>query len=729
MDENNNIKQSPNVPPFVRYCSAIIPTAFDDSLSYYEALCALWKWLQDNVVNVINNNATVTDEYIKLVKELEKYVHDYFDNLDVQEEINNKLDAMAEDGTLASLFQYEEYSPFTVKNIHDLVYADSDTYLGGDHGSAQGSVVVGDSVIVALRNYLYLDDYVRLVEYDYTTNTIVREKYLELEHANAMTYDETNGLIYVAACSKVNSDNTGTEDSNRIYVLDYTTLSIQSSFVPTNIPVGGRIRSVTYDNDRNKLFAGDVTSIYEIDLTTQAVVDTIDLETDGVDTTITNQTYTYLNNKFYGLFLTYIAVWDLDGKLLKVLPFLDINEGKFGEPESISFKDNGDFIFVTAKRYNPRQSVRVASLYKGNIYNGIDNVLVTEVAGADTSNITIYVDADYTGEELGTSDKPFKDIAKAVAFAKSWNKGTDIKVAGGTYNYVYLNQVTNIVLDATEAGVVINGLELRASDLTILHGSRITINYLYLTQHSNLIASDITVNQSTAGTGNAIKIENSSTAKLDSITVTGSNNADLIVVDGLCDVSFRSPTLSGYTGYYALYITSFSTVAFYNPILSDNDTTHEAVYINAQCVCKVDPREMQSSSMFKLAGQAQKSPSLLEVTLDSPIYNGEICALNYAFTSAQLKVKLAGANTAYQNFDVDLLEAAGANGIRFATVYPSSGGIRVGSLAIKVANNKISVLNPSMGYMASGGTYTHEDITTQTGTNYPAVAGIKFFNK
>ena len=103
MDTNNNIQHSKPVPPFVRYCSAIIPTAFDDSLSYYEALCALWKWMQDNLVNVINNNAAVTEEYIRLTKELKEFVENYFDNLDVQEEINNKLDAMAEAGTLQEI--------------------------------------------------------------------------------------------------------------------------------------------------------------------------------------------------------------------------------------------------------------------------------------------------------------------------------------------------------------------------------------------------------------------------------------------------------------------------------------------------------------------------------------------------------------------------------------------------------------------------------------------------
>lgn len=105
MDTNNNIQKAKNVPPFVRYCSAIIPTMFDDSLSYYEALCALNNFLQTNVIDTINNNATVTEEYIALTNALKEYVENYFENLDVQQEINNKLDLMAEDGSLGELLQ------------------------------------------------------------------------------------------------------------------------------------------------------------------------------------------------------------------------------------------------------------------------------------------------------------------------------------------------------------------------------------------------------------------------------------------------------------------------------------------------------------------------------------------------------------------------------------------------------------------------------------------------
>lgn len=49
------------------------------------------------------DTAHTVNEYIAKFVELHDYVHDYFDNLDVQEEINNKLDQMAEDGTLQEI--------------------------------------------------------------------------------------------------------------------------------------------------------------------------------------------------------------------------------------------------------------------------------------------------------------------------------------------------------------------------------------------------------------------------------------------------------------------------------------------------------------------------------------------------------------------------------------------------------------------------------------------------
>lgn len=107
---SDNIENAPDVPPFVAFVASAVPMVFDNSMSYYEALCALWKFIQDDVVDVINNNASVTQQYIdydletrELFTQLQTYVNTYFDNLDVQDEINNKLDAMVSDGTLQNI--------------------------------------------------------------------------------------------------------------------------------------------------------------------------------------------------------------------------------------------------------------------------------------------------------------------------------------------------------------------------------------------------------------------------------------------------------------------------------------------------------------------------------------------------------------------------------------------------------------------------------------------------
>ena len=72
------------------------PTAFTEGMTYYELLAWLVNFLDKEVIPKTNEN-------IEAVKELQTYVSTYFDNLDVQEEINNKLDQMAEDGTLQAI--------------------------------------------------------------------------------------------------------------------------------------------------------------------------------------------------------------------------------------------------------------------------------------------------------------------------------------------------------------------------------------------------------------------------------------------------------------------------------------------------------------------------------------------------------------------------------------------------------------------------------------------------
>lgn len=93
----NTIETISNAP-FRHLISTIgeLPTSFTESMSYYEMLAWLCDFIEKKVVPVVDVNA-------EALKELQDYVVHYFDNLDVQEEINNKLDDMAESGELETI--------------------------------------------------------------------------------------------------------------------------------------------------------------------------------------------------------------------------------------------------------------------------------------------------------------------------------------------------------------------------------------------------------------------------------------------------------------------------------------------------------------------------------------------------------------------------------------------------------------------------------------------------
>ena len=138
-NENENLQPIQKLTPFTKRVMSIgtLPSSFYASMSYYESMVWLYEYLKNQVIPTVNNNAEAVEElqekYIEFsediteevgdfkeyingkVDELESYMNNYFTNLDVQQEINNKLDAMATDGTLTNLIKayvdpiYEAY--------------------------------------------------------------------------------------------------------------------------------------------------------------------------------------------------------------------------------------------------------------------------------------------------------------------------------------------------------------------------------------------------------------------------------------------------------------------------------------------------------------------------------------------------------------------------------------------------------------------------------------------
>lgn len=103
MSANFTPTQTPisDLRPFRMWCQKVLPAIYDESLSYYEVLCKVVKYLNDTVSNVeiLNTNVSrLYDAYILL----QGFVNDYFDQ-NFPELVSAKLDEMAEDGTLTAL--------------------------------------------------------------------------------------------------------------------------------------------------------------------------------------------------------------------------------------------------------------------------------------------------------------------------------------------------------------------------------------------------------------------------------------------------------------------------------------------------------------------------------------------------------------------------------------------------------------------------------------------------
>lgn len=121
MSDNININvPAPEIGPYTQlkpfrfWCQKVLPLVYDESLSYYELLCKVVDYLNktmEDVDQMITDMGEYRDAYIafsrqvtQTVDNMQLFIDNYFNNLDVQEEINNKLDAMAEAGYFDTLF-------------------------------------------------------------------------------------------------------------------------------------------------------------------------------------------------------------------------------------------------------------------------------------------------------------------------------------------------------------------------------------------------------------------------------------------------------------------------------------------------------------------------------------------------------------------------------------------------------------------------------------------------
>lgn len=118
LNETNNFT---GVKSFRAWCQKVLPSVYDDSLSYYELLCKVLKVIEEIIKDLDTlevNDTGLREAYTKL----ENYVNNYFADLNVKDAVDNFMQGILDDGTLEDLIEqyYEKKTYYNVLN-YDIV--------------------------------------------------------------------------------------------------------------------------------------------------------------------------------------------------------------------------------------------------------------------------------------------------------------------------------------------------------------------------------------------------------------------------------------------------------------------------------------------------------------------------------------------------------------------------------------------------------------------------------
>lgn len=199
------------LPPLTRFCCTIgqLPASYLVSMSYEEQLLWLCNYLENTVIPTIDNNAAAVEELQELYITLKNYVDNYFDNLDVTEEINNKIESLVSDGTIQDLLLDYATVQKIYNTVSDMISDSSITanqkvktlgyYSKNDGGGAE--YVISDT---SSNYYFQIETNNSLYAQMLVKNDTIDFRQLGAK-ANDSNYDSRTPLLnYVTLCNNLN---------------------------------------------------------------------------------------------------------------------------------------------------------------------------------------------------------------------------------------------------------------------------------------------------------------------------------------------------------------------------------------------------------------------------------------------------------------------------------------------------------------------------------------------
>lgn len=206
MSENLTTIETLDKTPFKHLIMTIgeMPASYIESMTYYEMLAWICNYVEKTVIPAVNNNAEAVAE-----------IQHWIETLDLQDEVDNKLDEMAENGELAAIIaEYLNAQAIMVfSNVSDMKSAENlvdgafvetyGFYAQGDGGGAKYVVrevtnedVVDEMTIISLHDLSLIAEL--LIEPEMSIL-----KFGAKDYATDSSFDNT--LCLQTALNKVNS--------------------------------------------------------------------------------------------------------------------------------------------------------------------------------------------------------------------------------------------------------------------------------------------------------------------------------------------------------------------------------------------------------------------------------------------------------------------------------------------------------------------------------------------
>ena len=437
-----------NLTPFKWFVLENFPfiEADFDALTEWQLFCKLGKEM-NKIINSENTLGTQMENVTNAFIELQNYVNNYFENLDVQEEINNKLNEMAEDGTLQEIIgkyfkeinnkieQLENKLENNINEMEDEIkingksveLANNITYdLPSEYNDwySQGIAIKGDILYI----YIEKNNTGKLLSFNYKEYTYIGEYNINLHHANDLTI--INGIMYVASCY---DKNLICIDLNNFNVTSLT-LEIAENYISGIAKYDNDNLIILAANDFGSNFSNCNYYLYNL---TNNTLTSLTLESDILINFYAVQGMTSKDGYLYQIVSNpdqiLKAKIDTTNNKIKFISIYNLPEKDnlgllIGEYEGIDFIDNNNML-ISSHILDDFTTGRTIKTYYLNLKNGIPTSLkhypnTNIIEKIEDIEPKLYLDKGKNLNiyyENGTQNFPFKTLARAVNYSLSNN--------------------------------------------------------------------------------------------------------------------------------------------------------------------------------------------------------------------------------------------------------------------------------------------------------------------